>query len=209
MSQRLCIATRNAHKLREITAVLGDLDLEIVGGYLVGERGGAADRPGCPDVREDGDTLEANAAKKARVVCAYTGLPTLADDSGLEVDALDGAPGVRSARWAGDGCTYADNNAKLLRELGDLPEARRTARFRCVMALALPDADVQMYEGRIEGRILRDKRGTSGFGYDPVFYVPELGRTLAELPLEQKNAISHRGRALAAVRAALERLQSA
>jgi XTP/dITP diphosphohydrolase len=198
----LCIATRNAHKLGEIRAVLADLPLEITS---------AADHPGCPEVDEDGATLEANAEKKACVVSAFTGILTLADDSGLEVDALGGAPGVSSARFAGLGCSYGDNNAKLLRELSGVPDERRTARFRCVIALADPDASrgVSLHEGRIEGRILHEPRGGGGFGYDPIFWVPEAGCSLAELPPDRKNAISHRARALAAARVTLMRLLEA
>ena len=194
----LCIATRNAHKLSEIRAVLSDLALEITS---------TADHPGCPEVEEDGATLEANAEKKAGAVCAFTGLLTLADDTGLEVDALDGAPGVLSARYAGPGCSYSDNNAKLLRELAGVPEERRSARFRCVIALADPTASgsLSLHEGRIDGRILREPRGQGGFGYDPIFWVPEAGCSLAELPPDRKNSISHRARALAAARVALKR----
>jgi XTP/dITP diphosphohydrolase len=204
----LVVATRNANKLVEIRAGLADLAYEITG---------AGDHPGTPEVDEDAPTLEGNAEKKARWVAAATGLLALADDTGLEVDALGGAPGVYSARWAGPGCTYADNNAKLLRELAAVPDARRTARFRCVIAIAAPGpaapdfesrvrgCRVTLHEGRVEGRILTQPRGTQGFGYDPVFWIPALGRTLAELPLDEKNRISHRARALAAARAALLR----
>jgi XTP/dITP diphosphohydrolase len=189
----LCIATRNAHKLGEIRAVLADLGLEITS---------PADHPGCPDVEEDGATLEANAEKKARVVRDFTGLFTLADDSGLEVDALGGAPGVFSARYAGPGCSYSDNNAKLLRELEGVPDARRTARFRCVIALAdpAPPRRVSLHGGCLEGRILHESRGAGGFGYDPIFWVPEEACTLAELPTGRKNVVSHRAAALAMAR---------
>jgi XTP/dITP diphosphohydrolase len=217
---RLVIATRNRHKLGEIRAVLGDLPLEIHS---------AADFPGCPEVVEDGATLEANAEKKAREVASWTGLLTLGDDSGLEVMALDGAPGVISARYAGEDCTYEDNNTKLLRELASVPDAAgRAAHFRCVMALVDPawgpaneDAGIaapadfeprkthpgrlELFEGRIEGTITQEPRGSAGFGYDPLFYVPHLERTLAELSAEEKNLVSHRAHALKAVRAALER----
>ncbi len=194
----LVIATGNPHKLAEITAVLRDFGLGA-------EFRGLSDFPGCPEVVEDGDTLEANAAKKAREVCAWTGTPTLADDTGLEVDALLGAPGVVSARYAGPACSFADNIAKLLREMAAVPDERRTARFRCIMALAMPDRPprIQRFEGRIEGRILHTSRGTGGFGYDPVFLVPEAGCTLAEFSLAAKNSMSHRAKALAAARPAL------
>ena len=217
---RLVVATRNSHKLSEIRAVLKDLDLQIQG---------ADEFPGCPEVEEDGDTLEANAEKKAREVGSYTGLLTLADDSGLEVEALQGAPGVYSARYAGEGCSFADNNSKLLDALSDQKtEEDRAARFRCVMALVDPawgpayaDAGAQgaaefaprkthpgrleMFEGRIDGHIAQESRGDEGFGYDPVFFIPTENCTMAELSADQKNTISHRAQALKAVRAALER----
>ena len=201
----LCLATRNPHKLQEIRAVLADLGVRLP---LVG----MDDFPACPEVVEDEPTLEANAAKKARETCACTGLPTLADDTGLEVEALGGAPGVFSARWAGPGCTYADNNAKLLSALDGVPEPGRTARFRCVMALAIPGTTatppaVRLFEGRIDGRITRQPRGIAGFGYDPVFWVDEAGCTLAELSAAAKNSLSHRARALAAARSALLELE--
>jgi len=205
---RLCIATRNTHKLDEIRAVLADLDLEITA---------ALDHPECSDVDEDAPTLEGNAEKKARYVAACTGLPSLADDTGLEVDVLDGAPGVYSARYAGPGCSFADNNRKLLAALAGVPDPQRSARFRCVIAIARPrgdwkaldreararSCDVTLHQGRLDGRILEVARGANGFGYDPVFYIPEVGRTLAELTLQEKNRISHRARALEAARAAL------
>jgi XTP/dITP diphosphohydrolase len=204
----LCVATRNTHKLTEIRAVLADFGLEITS---------PADHPGCDEVEEDAPTLEGNAEKKARHIAACTGLPSLADDTGLEVDALNGAPGVYSARYAGPQCSFADNNRKLLREIATVPPTRRTAHFRCVIAIARPhagpesrsfearvhDCTVSLHEGRLDGRIIDEPRGDNGFGYDPVFYIPELGRTLAELSLEEKNQISHRARALAAARRAL------
>jgi XTP/dITP diphosphohydrolase len=207
-ARSVCIATRNTHKLEEIRAVLADLRLDV---------SGAADHPACGEVEEDAPTLEGNAEKKARWVAACTGLPSLADDTGLEVDALDGAPGVYSARWAGPGCTYADNNAKLLRELAVVPPERRTARFRCVIAFAVPApglagrhlearvaaCSVSLHPGILAGLIVDEARGRHGFGYDPVFFIPELGKTLAELSLDEKNRLSHRARALLAARAAL------
>ncbi len=203
---RLCVATRNVHKLEELRALLADLDVELVS---------AAEVPGVPEVEEDATTLEGNAEKKARWVAAAAGCVALADDTGLEVDALGGEPGVYSARWAGPECSFADNNKKLLHELSDLPEKQRTARFRCVIAVAVPQGDagefaarvencsVTLYEGRVFGRIVSKLRGTNGFGYDPVFFVPEKQRTLAELSIAEKNEISHRARALAAARPAL------
>jgi XTP/dITP diphosphohydrolase len=195
---RLCLATRNPHKVREIAALLQalpGLDVEIRG---------VRDFPGCPEVAEDASTLEGNAEKKARVVCDFTGELTLADDTGLEVDALDGGPGVFSARYAGPGCDFAANVRKLLDEMRSVPDERRTARFRCVMALATPQqraasagssCQLELFTGTVHGVISREPRGSGGFGYDPVFYLPDEGCTLAELSLEWKNRCSHRGRA--------------
>ncbi len=192
MKRKIVIATGNAHKKMEIAAIVAELGLplEIV-------------EPGVdlPEVDEDGDTLEYNALKKAREVAEATGMPALADDTGLEIDALGGAPGHHAARWAGPECVAADNVAKALRELGGVPEAERTARFRCVMALVDPSgaAEPLVAEGRVEGRIAEALSGEGGFGYDPIFYLPEQGCTLAELGEAEKNRLSHRFRALAAL----------
>jgi XTP/dITP diphosphohydrolase len=163
-----------------------------------------ADFPGVPDVVEDGATLEQNALKKARAVCAATGIRSIADDTGLEVEALNGAPGVHSSRYGGPGATYADNVAKLLRALAGVPDSKRRARFRCVVALVEPIGAELMVEGTCEGRITTEARGEGGFGYDPVFFVPETGKTFAEMTLEEKDAISHRGRAMAHMRRLIE-----
>jgi XTP/dITP diphosphohydrolase len=208
ISRSLCIATRNTNKIEEIRGVLDALHLQV---------SSAADYPQCAEVEEDAPTLEGNAEKKARWVAACTGLPSLADDTGLEVDALDGAPGVYSARWAGPDCSYADNNAKLLRELEGVVPARRQARFRCVIAFARPAPNaatrslaeraascrVSLHPGVLTGEIIDAARGGHGFGYDPIFFIPALGKTLAELSLAEKNSLSHRARALAAARTAL------
>ncbi|HJL17498.1 MAG TPA: RdgB/HAM1 family non-canonical purine NTP pyrophosphatase [Sandaracinaceae bacterium LLY-WYZ-13_1] len=201
---RLLVATRNAGKVRELERLLAPLeDIEEV--ELVGLDGFAD----VPDVVEDADTFEGNAAKKARQMAAATGLPTLADDSGLEVDALDGAPGIRSARYAGTHGDDEANNDRLLRDLADVPDARRTARFRCALAFADPEGslgdDVHVVHGVVEGSILRERRGTNGFGYDPLFLLRGDMRTTAELPPEAKNAVSHRADA---ARKMLEFLQS-
>ncbi len=189
---RLVVATRNPDKLREIRQKLRNLNIEVLS---VGEF------EGVPEVEEDGETLEENALKKARVVAEATGLPAIADDTGLEVYALGGAPGVYSARFAGDNATYADNNRKLLALLKGKEDRR--ARFRCVIAYV--DGDIEeLFEGVLEGEIIESLRGENGFGYDPVFYVPSLGRTLAELSREEKNEVSHRGRALDKLVAFLE-----
>jgi len=183
----LILATQNRDKVREMSRLCADLPVRVVS---------AADLPEAPDVVEDGDTLEANALKKARETAAACGGMCLADDTGLEVDALGGAPGVYSARYAGEDVSYEDNWRKLLRELDGVPEARRTARFRTVMALVDPrDGTEFTVEGALEGRILSSPSGEGGFGYDPVFLVPELDRTLAEMDLAEENTSSHRGRA--------------
>lgn len=183
---RLVLATRNAHKAAEISRLLEGSGVECSG--LDG-------LPGVPDVVEDLDTLEGNAAKKAVMTARACGTWALADDTGLEVAALSGAPGVFSARWAGPACSYADNCAKLLRELSGVPAHRRAARFRTVMALSDPSGRVESVEGRLEGAIALSARGGGGFGYDPLFLLPD-GRTLAELSADEKNAVSHRGVAL-------------
>lgn len=182
---RLVVASKNQDKVREMEAVL--LGLGLVGEIVTDLR--------WPDVEETESTLEGNALLKARAVAAATGLPALADDTGLEVDALGGAPGVRSARYAGESASYADNVRALLDRLGG--ERHRSARFRTVMALVIPDGREIVAEGVLEGTIINEPRGDSGFGYDPVFDVD--GRTLAEFGAKEKNAISHRGRALRAL----------
>lgn len=188
MERTIVLATQNRDKVRELAALFIDLPVERIIA--------AVDLPGAPDVIEDGATLEANALKKARALAAFTGLLCIADDTGLEVDALDGAPGVMSARYAGPDATYADNCEKLLRALEGVPEERRTARFHTEIVMVDPLTEESRFErgveGILEGRILEAPRGDGGFGYDSVFLVPELGRTLAELELEEKNRVSHR-----------------
>ena len=185
----LLVATRNPHKLAEIRRIFALPGLTLVG---------AGEIPGLPDVEEDGDTFEANAIKKAVSLSRASGLWTLADDSGLEVDALGGAPGVYSSRYAGTHGDYAANNRKLLAALSCA--RRRSARFRCAVALATPDGRVETVEGRCEGRIVPAGRGTGGFGYDPLF-VPRGGRlTFGEMSDAAKDRLSHRGRALEAAR---------
>ena len=184
--EEILLATRNPDKVRELTALLGDLEIRIRT---------LAEFPAAPDVEEDGTTCEANALKKAREMASATGIPSVADDTGLAVDALDGRPGVFAARYAGDGATYEDNCRKLLRELDGVPLERRTARFVTVAALALPGGHTQVATGTLVGVIAEECSGSQGFGYDPVFFVRELGRTLAELTAEEKNRISHRAKA--------------
>jgi XTP/dITP diphosphohydrolase len=182
---KLVIATRNPHKLEEIHAIFDFQGLDVCSAF---------DFPEIPDVVEDGATLEANAVKKAVEICKATGLPAMADDSGLEVEVLHGEPGVFSARWSGEGCTYHDNNLKLLRELAG--KSNRSAQFRTVIALALPGEEPQTVEGSVHGRIIEELRGNQGFGYDPLFVPDGYNQTFAELPAEVKNKISHRARAL-------------
>ena len=192
--KELVVASGNKGKLRE----LGELLRGVVDTIL-----SPADFPGFPEVEEDGETFEANALKKARSAALFTGRPVLADDSGLCVDHLNGRPGVYSARFAGEGAGDADNNALLLRELAGVPAEKRTAAFHCVIALCQPDGSCQSFDGSLPGVILEEPRGEGGFGYDPLFLVPEYGQTFSELPLEIKNAISHRGRAMQLLKAAL------
>lgn len=191
------LATSNPGKLRELQAVLSHLPVQL---RSVAEVLGKA-----LQTEEDGDTFRANAEKKARAVCAATGMLALADDSGLEVDALGGLPGVRSARFAYEGASDQENNAALLKALDAVEQDAPVARFRCVLALVSPSDDqVRFAEGTCEGRITRDPRGRHGFGYDPLFVVSTLEeRTMAELEPEEKNRISHRARAAQALAAML------
>lgn len=188
MTTKLLVATRNPGKLRELRELFAHLDVALVS---------LADVPRAPaDVPEEGATFEANARKKAWEYARATGMLALADDSGLVVDALGGEPGVRSARWAGPHATDGENNRLLLERLADVDADDRTARFRCVLALADPDGplglDVHAEEGVLEGAIVNGARGTAGFGYDPLFVPAGQDRTLAELGFEAKNAMSHR-----------------
>lgn len=184
--RRLLIATHNPGKRRELVALLSDLPLRLVDLREVGI---------LEAVEEIHDRMEENARRKAMVYCERSGLWTLADDSGLEIDALGGAPGVHSARFAGPEADDPARIRKVLELMADVPWPQRTARFRCVIALARPGEPPVLVEGRVEGYIAWEPRGSHGFGYDPIFYIPELGRTMAELPMEVKNRISHRARA--------------
>lgn len=190
----LILATRNAGKLAEMRRLLEPAGMQVTG---------LSELPELPEIVEDGETFAANARKKAETIAALTGQACLADDSGLEVDALGGRPGVHSARFAGPDANDADNNRKLLEELADVPQEFRQAAFHCVMALSQPDAATRLFEGRIEGLILSSPQGRGGFGYDPLFFLPEQGCTMAEMPLDAKNRISHRGQALRQVLACL------
>ncbi len=192
---KVVVATRNRGKLREIVPLVADLGLELV---TIDELAPDA------ELREDGVTFEENALAKGRQAARATGLPAIADDSGLEVDALDGAPGVYSARYAGPGADDDRNNAKLLEALRDVPPGRRAGRYRCVATYVDPARGVEIARaGACEGEILAVPRGTEGFGYDPLFLVPSLARTMAEIPLEQKNQLSHRAAAFRALAQAM------
>ena len=190
--RQVVVASKNPDKIREVEAVLASFDppIEIAAGRE------------WPDVEETEDSLEGNALLKARAVARATGIASLADDTGLEVDALDGAPGVYSARFAGPDATYAQNVTRLLRDLEGIED--RTARFRTVVALVNPDGGEMIVEGVFEGRITTEPRGDAGFGYDPVFEVGD--RTIAEMPEDEKNTISHRAQALQALARALQEL---
>ena len=192
---QLLLASHNRDKSRELAHALQGLPIDVRTIDDVGE---------WPEVEETGATLEENARIKAHAGLHQFGLPTLADDTGLEVDALHGAPGVYSARFAGPDATYHDNVQKMLRELEGVPEAQRTARFRCAIAILDPGGREAIVHGEVDGRILEVARGTGGFGYDPIFFVAELGKTFAEMSPEEKRSVSHRGRALRKARRVLE-----
>lgn len=194
---RVVLATANRHKASEMIVVLATPGIELLG---------PDDLPPREEIDETGHTLEENALIKARAVAAVTGLPAIADDTGLFVDALGGKPGHLAARYAGPNATYADNVAKLLDALGDRPPEQRRASFRTAMALATPDGAERVVRGAVYGRILHAARGGAGFGYDPVFLIEPLGRTMAELPAATKNVWSHRARAAAAARRMLATL---
>ncbi len=189
--KKLILATNNRDKIFEIKRILEGIELEILS---------ASDFDDFPEIEETGSTLAENAILKAKTIRDRYRLPCLADDTGLEVDYLDGEPGVFSSRFAGEGCSYDDNNRKLLSLLEGVPAEKRSARFKTVIAFGDIDGEIQTVEGVLEGHIATEPRGTFGFGYDPVFIVAAINTTLAELPPEEKNRISHRGRALAGIK---------
>ncbi|HKM43229.1 MAG TPA: XTP/dITP diphosphatase [Limnochordia bacterium] len=195
---RLLVASHNEHKIREIKELTAHLKLDVVGLPEVGD---------FPPVVEDGDTFQANARKKAVEIAELSGVLVLADDSGLEVDALGGAPGVHSARFAGEPCSDQRNNTLLLERLRGYPVEQRGAAFRCAMALARPGGPVELTEGVCRGQILFEPRGTGGFGYDPLFFVPEYEKSFAELGSQVKNRISHRYLAMQKMLEVIERLK--
>jgi XTP/dITP diphosphohydrolase len=193
---KLLLATNNQGKIREYTSLLRGIPLEMVTPAGLGI---------FTEIDEAGTSFEENARLKATALAQESGLLSLADDSGLEVDALGGEPGVHSARYAGEGASDADRINYLLDKLKDIPEGRRTARFHCIIAIAEPGGMVEFFSGECRGVIAATPRGNQGFGYDPVFYVPELGKTFAELTENEKNKISHRARAAEKARTFLMR----
>jgi XTP/dITP diphosphohydrolase len=200
-ARRVLLGTSNQHKLAELRAILGGLPLAFIG---LDEAFAAVAT--VPDVDETGVTFAENAILKAEAYARASGLLTLADDSGLEIDALGGEPGVYSARWAGADTPYSERFRLILERLAATPESQRTARYRCVIAIASPAGLLATTEGVLEGMIASTPRGAGGFGYDPIFYLPEYGKTVAEIPAEVKNRISHRARATAAARQELLRI---
>lgn len=194
---RIVIATGNAGKVAEFRSLLAQTPLDVLAPAELGVQ---------LDVEETGVSHAENARLKAQAYAAVTGLPALADDSGLEVDALNGGPGIYSARYGGQDLTDSERTALVLAELFGIPDDDRTARFRCALALQTPDGRTWQAEGSVEGVITLAPRGENGFGYDPIFLLPELGRTAAELLEDEKNRLSHRGRAVAALLEALQRL---
>ena len=195
---KLVLATRNKGKIAEIKEILADFQaIELLS---------LADFPDLPKIEETGTTFKENAILKAKTIAKLTGYLTLADDSGLTVEYLNGAPGVYSARYAGENATDAENNAKLLKALEGVPWGKRKAAFVCVIALCWPQGECYTCEGRCEGIIALEPKGSYGFGYDPLFYVPAYGKTMAELEPEIKNQISHRAMALKALIPLLEKI---
>ena len=188
---KIVLATRNEDKVREMREILGGLPVEFLS---------LRDFPQVQSAVEDGSTFEENAVKKAMHVWRETGLASLADDSGLVVDALGGQPGVMSARFADEGATYEDNNAKLLRLIKDVPREKRRARFVCVAVFVTAKGKIVMQRGELQGEIVDAPRGGGGFGYDPIVYLPRLKQTVAELDAETKNTMSHRAKAVGAMK---------
>lgn len=187
MKKRLVLATGNKGKISEMKRILDEFHIEVIS---------VKELENMPDVKEDGATFFENSRKKATEIAKAAGMFALADDSGLEVDALQGRPGVYSARYSGENATDLSNNEKLLEELKNVEESNRTARFKCVMVAASPEGKIISSEGSCEGVIANSMKGEGGFGYDPLFYVPAFGKTMAELSPDEKNSISHRGEAV-------------
>lgn len=189
--KKIIFATGNEGKMKEIREILGDLDVEVLSLKDAGIKA---------DIDENGKTFEENAVIKATEICKMTGEIVLADDSGLEIDYLNKEPGVYSARYMGEDTSYHIKNANLIQRLEGVPDEDRTARFVCAIAAAFPDGSIKTTLGTMEGRIGYEEKGENGFGYDPIFYLPEFECTSAELSMEEKNKISHRGKALRAMR---------
>lgn len=189
--KKIIFATGNKDKLKEIREILADMDVEVIS---MKEAGITA------EIVEDGTTFEENAVIKAKTICEMTGEITLADDSGLEIDYLNKEPGIYSARYMGEDTSYRIKNANLIERLNGVPDEKRTARFVCAVAAAFPSGEVKTVRGVMEGRIGYEESGENGFGYDPIFYLPEYGCSSAELSMEEKNKISHRGKALRAIK---------
>ena len=187
MDNIIILATNNKSKVKEISEMMSGSDITFVS---------LADAGINVEVEETGTTFEENALLKAREICKWSGKPTISDDSGLEIDALDGAPGIYSSRFMGEDTSYDIKNNALIEKLENVADPDRTARFRCCMALVLPDGREFVTEGAMEGIIAREPKGINGFGYDPILFIPEYNRTSAELSSEEKNNISHRGEAL-------------
>lgn len=194
---KIVLATNNDHKAREIKDILSDFKAEILT---------LRDFPPYAIPEEKGKTLKENALLKAREAFKHTGTVSVADDSGLEVDFLDKSPGVMSARFAGPGCTYKDNNVKLLNLMRDVPDTKRGATFRCVVAIVFDLNNVRVVQGKVTGLITAEEKGEGGFGYDPVFYYPPLGKTFAQLKPDEKNKVSHRAVAFKKAQEILEKL---
>ena len=191
MQGRIVFATGNAGKIKEIRMIMEDTGMEVVS---------MKDAGIMADIDENGKTYEENALIKARAVAAFTNDIVMADDSGLEIDYLNKEPGIYSARYMGEDTSYHIKNASLIERLNGVPDEKRTARFVCAVAAAFPDGSVKTVRGTMEGRIGYEEKGENGFGYDPIFYLPEYGCTSAELSGEEKNKISHRGKALCAIK---------
>ncbi|MFV9511100.1 XTP/dITP diphosphatase [Tepidibacillus sp. LV47] len=187
VNNKIVLATKNQGKVREFKALFSELGIEILS---------MKELANVPEIIEDGNTFEENAKKKAETICKLTGVPTIADDSGLVVDILGGAPGVYSARYAGEHATDEENNQKLLQALAGIPMEKRTAHFVAYLAFAVPNSETIGVQDSVDGYILESPRGQYGFGYDPLFYLPEYNKTMAELNPETKNRISHRGKAM-------------
>jgi XTP/dITP diphosphohydrolase len=197
--EKIVMATNNQGKVQEIRDLVAGLPVTFLS---------LAEIEDLPEVIEDGNTFEANALKKARATALATGIPALADDSGLCVDALDGRPGVMSARYSGEHASDEEKSLRILSEMQNVPEEKRTARFVCVLAMVDPDGNERVFEGVCEGRITHELRGKGGFGYDPIFFYEEAGCTFAQMGREAKNSVSHRGRALRAFERSLREMDA-